>query len=96
MTLDTKFAAIAFALAGLVLFWLVVITVIRWAVFHIAARATHSFFVSASGEEPQCATCPFNRKCPYSNGIICHFTPGQRNLKRHAQISIPSHSNPAP
>ena len=73
MTLDDKFAAICFSIAGLVLLWIFIITALRWLIFHIAARAVHDFHVLATGSPPKCGTCPFNRKCMYSNGIVCHF-----------------------
>jgi hypothetical protein len=74
VNLEMKLAFVCFGAASILLLWAFIQTVLRWAVFHVAAKATHAFYVSATGIDPQCATCPFNLKCPYSNGIVCRFT----------------------
>jgi hypothetical protein len=74
MSLDAKLASILFGLAFLFCVWAAVLCA-RPLIFRIAAKATHDFYVTAKGAEPRCATCPFNRHCPYSDGVTCHFAP---------------------
>lgn len=97
MTLELQVTLICFGLASLGILWLGVLTLLRWAVFHVAARATHDFYVAATGTQPRCATCPFNAKCPYSNGIQCHFSPAPYAQRVPASTaSTASHTNPMP
>ncbi len=72
MTIDLKLACVLFSISFVLLVWAGIL-MCRPLVFREAARGLHDFHVIAVGTEPQCATCPFNRHCPYSKGVACHF-----------------------
>ena len=74
MTLDLKLAAIYFALAVSILLMLVLLAGMRFIINHAFASSGHNFYVLAHRSEPTCATCPFNRRCPYSSGTKCKFS----------------------
>jgi hypothetical protein len=73
MTLDLKLAAIYFALAGLVLLLLLLLAGMRYIINHAFASSGHAFYIIATRQEPTCETCPFNKRCPYSDGAVCKF-----------------------
>jgi len=74
MSLDLKLATIYYALAGAVLVVLLLLIGMRFIINHTFASSGYKFYVMATHEQPQCETCPFNKRCPYSNGEVCRFT----------------------
>ncbi len=73
MSPEIKAASMFFALAVVVGVWLFSMTVVRWWVYSSTAKGVHDFYVTATGEQPTCETCPFNRKCPYARGKQCRY-----------------------
>lgn len=73
MSLDLKFAAIYYALSVALLVVIVLAAFIRLIINHAFAVSGHKFYLAATGKDPECATCPFNKRCPYSNGVTCKF-----------------------
>lgn len=74
MTLDLKLAAVYYGLAASVFILLVLLIGMRFIINHTFASSGHAFYVMATKQEPRCESCPFNNRCPYSNGTVCKFT----------------------
>lgn len=74
MSLDLKLAAIYLALAVLFIFMLGALWAMRRIINRAFASSGHDFYVSATGTEPNCPTCPFRGRCPYANSRVCKFT----------------------
>ena len=74
MTFDLKLAAVYYGLALMVLAMIGLLTGMRFIINRTFASSGHAFYVMANKTEPQCATCPFSKRCPYSNGTKCRFS----------------------
>lgn len=73
MSFDLKLAAIYFALAIGILALIGLLAGMRFIINHAFASSGHAFYVIATQREPECATCPFNKRCPYAGGVLCRF-----------------------
>lgn len=74
MSFDLKLASICYSLAATVIFVLGAAWLIRRIIDGSFARAGHGAYVLLTRGEPKCDTCPFRGRCPYSGGVLCHFT----------------------
>lgn len=74
MSLDLKLAAIYYTLALAALAVIGLLAGMRFIINHAFAVSGHASYVMATKEEPMCATCPFRKRCPYSNGATCKFS----------------------
>jgi hypothetical protein len=74
MTLDLKLAAAYYASAAAILALILLLAMMRLIINHTFAASGHAFYVISKGVEPRCATCPFRKRCPYSNGQSCMFS----------------------
>jgi hypothetical protein len=73
MTLDLKLAFMYYGLALALLVMVALLAGMRFIINHAFASSGHAFYVIATQQEPECVTCPFNKRCPYSNGTSCRF-----------------------
>lgn len=74
MSLDLKLAVFYFAVVVLI----IVVSAGRMAIRKIVddplLRNEHAFYVRTTGEQPKCATCPMNKRCPYYGNGRCKFS----------------------
>lgn len=73
MSTDLRLAWVYFAIIVMILLLFGVAWVMRRIINHAFASSGHDLYVKAAGKEPQCITCPFNKRCPYSDGTVCRF-----------------------
>lgn len=73
MSFDFKLGMIYYGLALMILLVIGCAAMIRFIINHAFAASGHDFYVLATEKQPKCATCPFSARCPYSNGVTCHF-----------------------
>ena len=73
MSFDLKLGYVYLGLSGLTVFMLLALWAMRRIINHAFAKSGHTFYVQSVGIEPHCATCPFNKRCPYSDGKTCKF-----------------------
>lgn len=73
MNLDLKLAVIYFAILVL----MIVVSAGRAAIRHMVngplLECEHAFYVMTTGHEPDCPTCPLNKRCPYYGKGKCKF-----------------------
>jgi hypothetical protein len=81
MSFDIALAWVFFALSAMVAFLEGAKAFMRFVIDRAFASSQHTFYVVATGHQPRCADCPMNKRCPYSNGVVCHFSKASLKIK---------------